>query len=87
MYSFWAIYSFRISFWSGAAQLVRAHALFFGGGNVHRPDDRRRRVDRHAGGYLVQRDALQQDLHILQGGDCHAAFAELAQALPGQSVS
>ena len=51
---------------SGAAQLVRAHTLLLGGGDVHGPDDGRGRVDRHAGGDLVQRDAVQQDFHILR---------------------
>ncbi len=63
----------------GAAQLVGPDALLLGGGDIHGPDDRRRRVDRHAGGDLVQGDAVQQDLHILQRGDRHAAVAELAQ--------
>jgi len=63
----------------GAAQLVGTHALFLGGGDVHGPDDGRRRVDGHAGGHLLERDAVHQDLHVLQGRNRHAAFAELSQ--------
>ena len=70
----------------GAAQLVGAHALFFGGGDVHGPDDGRGRVDGHAGGDLVERDAVQQDFHVLERRDRHAALAELAQRFRGVGV-
>ena len=70
----------------GAAQLVGAHALLFGGGDVHGPDDGRGRVDGHAGGDLVERDAIQQDFHVLERRDRHAALAELAQRFGGVGV-
>ena len=37
-----------------AAELIHRHALLLGGGDVHRPDDGRWRVDRHAGRRLCQ---------------------------------
>ena len=65
----------------GAAQLVRTHALVLGCGDIHRPDDRGRRVDGHARGHLIERNAIQQDLHILQRRDSNAALAEFPQSL------
>ncbi len=86
IYSFWAMYSLRMSFWVVPRKLVRAHALLLGCGDVHGPDDGCRRVDRHAGGDLVQRDAAQQDLHVLEGRNCHTALAELTLSLGGVSI-
>ena len=70
----------------GAAQLVGAHALLLGGGDVHGPDDGGGRVDGHAGGDFVQGDILEQDLHILERGDGDPAGAELAQGFGGVGV-
>ena len=57
------------------------HALLLGRGDVHGPDDGRRAVDGHAGRHLVERDAVEEDLHVGQAADGHAALAELAQCL------
>jgi len=61
------------------AQLRRLHALLLADRDVHRQQDRRRGVDRHAGRDLVQRDALEQPRHVAQRGDAHAHLADLAQ--------
>ena len=70
----------------GAAQLAAGDAAIVGHGNVHRPDNGRRAVDGHTGGYFIQGKAVQQDFHIAQRGDSHAAFAELAQGFGGVAV-
>ena len=62
-----------------AAQRRHRDALLFSGGDVKRPDDRRGAVDGHAGGDFVQRDAVEQDFHVFERTDRHAAFAELAK--------
>ncbi len=61
------------------AQLIHRHALFLGGGDVERPQDRRRAVDGHAGRDFAQRDAVEQNFHVLERTDGDAALAELAQ--------
>ncbi len=71
---------------NGAAQLIRADTLLFGGGNVHGPDDRCRGIDRHAGGDFVQRDAIQQEFHVFERGDRDAAFAKFTQRFWGIGV-
>ena len=55
-------------------------ALFFGHHQVHRPQDRRRRVDGHRDRRLLQSDSVEEDLHVLQRVDGDAAFADLAFA-------
>jgi len=62
-----------------AAQLIRAHALLLGHGDVHGEQDGGGRVDGHAGGDLVERDAGEELLHIVNGGDGDADLADLAR--------
>ncbi len=62
-----------------AAQFGRVAALAFGDGNVHRQQHGRGGVDRHAGGDLLQRDAVEQGFHIPDRGDRDAHPADLAQ--------
>ena len=75
------MYSFRMSFCVVPPKRCPRDAPLLGRGDVHRPDDRGRAVDRHGGGHLIQRDAVQQHLHVGQRRDRHAALAELAQRL------
>ena len=63
-----------------AAQLVELHSLLLGHSQVHAEQDGRRRVDRHRGGDLTQRDPLEERLHIGQRVDGNAAMADLAAA-------
>src|SRR4029077_2189843 len=55
-------------------------ALLLGGDDVHRHQHRRRRVDGHRGAHLVERDVLEEGLHVGQGVDGDADLADLAGA-------
>ncbi len=66
--------------------MVRRRSLFFSHGKVHGPQDGGRRVDGHRGRDFRQRDVGQQDFHILERTDRHAAFSELAYGLRGVAV-
>ena len=48
------------------------------GGDVEAEQHRRRAVDRHRGGDLVERNAVEQGLHVGQAGDRDAALPDLA---------
>ncbi len=61
-----------------APEFVEGHALLFGHGQVHGQDDGARGVDGHGGGYLVQRDALKEALHVPEGVDGHPDLTHLA---------
>ena len=56
-----------------------SHALLLGDHQVHRPDDRRRRVDGHRNGDVAQRDPVEQRFHVGQRGNRHAALAHFAE--------
>ena len=62
----------------GAGELVARRALLVGDGDVEREQPGRRRVDRHRGVHLVERDAGQQRAHVADVGDGHADLADLA---------
>ena len=61
-------------------------ALLFGHGDVHAEQDGGGGVDRHGGGDLVQRDAVEEDLHVGQRVDGHADLADFALAHGGVGV-
>ena len=61
-----------------SAKLLPRHALLFGDGQVHRPQDRGRRVGRHRSADLVERNALEQRFHVGQRIDGDAALADFA---------
>ena len=73
-----ATYSLRMSFWTVPRSLRSLDALLLGHRDVHRQQDARRRVDRHRGGDLVQRDLPEQRLHVVQRRDRHAHLADFA---------
>jgi len=54
------------------------HALLLGHGNVHRKEHSRRGVDRHARRHLVERDAVEQHLHVRKRIDGHTDLPHLA---------
>jgi hypothetical protein len=62
-----------------AADPVERHALLLGDRHVEAEEDDRRPVDRHRDGDLVERDPVEQRLHVGQRGDRDAALADLAQ--------
>ena len=64
-------------------QRLPAHAPLLGQGEVHRQEDGGRGVDRHRDADLVERDAVEQDGHVLERVDGHADLADLAR---GQGV-
>ena len=79
MNSFWAMYSLRMSFCSVPPSFARGMPRLLRRRDEHRPDRRRRAVDRHRDRDLIERDAVEQDLHVGQRGDADAALAELAR--------
>ena len=60
------------------AELVPGYPLLLGDQLVQQEQDRGRRVDRHAGGDLGQRDAVEQPPHVIDRVDGHADLADLA---------
>ena len=61
-----------------AGQLLRRYTLFLGGDDVHRHDRQNGAVHRHRYRHLVERDAVEQDLHVFDGVDGNAGFTDIA---------
>ena len=72
------MYSFRMSFWMVPRSLVVATPCSLRRGDVEAEQHRGGAVDRHRGGDLIERDAVEQRLHVGQAGDGDAALADLA---------
>ena len=66
--------SFCVVPWSAAG----SSAVLLGGDDVERQQPRRGRVDRHRRVHLVQRDAVEQRVHVALVGDRDADLADLA---------
>ena len=81
MYSFCAMYSFRMSFCKRAGNFFPVGALLFRDDEVHGPQNRGGRIDGHRDGGLLQVDAVEEDLHVLERVDGDAALADFAFAL------
>ena len=64
-----------MSFWIVPRSTRARDALLFGDGDVKTEQNRRRRVDRHRSGDLVERQPLEQQAHVLDGVDGHARRA------------
>jgi hypothetical protein len=62
-----------------AAQLGRLQALLLADRHVHRQKDDGRRVDRHGGRDLVERNAAKQEFHVLERRNGDALAAHLAE--------
>ena len=62
-----------------AAQLGRRHALLLGDELVEKKEKRRGRVDRHRRRHAVERDRVEQDLHVGERVDRDAGAADLAE--------
>src|SRR5437773_1836015 len=60
------------------AEALERDAAPFRDRQVHGEEDRRRAVDRHGRGNLIERDPVEEAVHILQGGNRHAAIPDLA---------
>jgi len=52
--------------------------LLLGGNDVHGHDRQGRAVHRHRDRHLVQRDAVEQDFHVLDAVDGYTRFAHIA---------
>jgi hypothetical protein len=76
------MYSFRMSFLDGAAHFIERHALFFRDGEVKTQESRCGRVDRHRRRYLVERDSVEQRVHVVDGVDRHSDLSDL----PGRKL-
>ena len=61
-----------------ALELLGGDALVLGGDDVEREQPGGRRVDRHRRVHLVERDVVQQRLHVALVRDRHADLADLA---------
>ena len=73
-----ATYSLSTSFCAVPGDLLARDALLVGDRDVHRDQHRRRRVDGHRGRDPVERDAVEDRLHVGQRVDRHADLADLA---------
>ena len=62
----------------GAGELRGWNVLTPRDGDVERQQDDRRRVDRHRGRHPIERDAVEQRRHVLDGVDGHADLADFA---------
>ena len=67
-----------MSFWVVPWSARRVHAVLLGDDDVQRQQPRRRRVDRHRRVHLVERDAVEQRVHVALVGDRDADLADLA---------
>ena len=62
-----------------APQLRPRHALTLADAGVEREQDRRRRVDRHRGRDLAERNPLEEPRHVLERVDRHSLAPHLAE--------
>jgi hypothetical protein len=74
-----AWYSLRMSFWTVPRSLSAGHALLLGRRDVEAEEDDRRPVDRHRDRDLVERDPVEERLHVGERRDGDAADADLAE--------
>jgi len=63
---------------SGPLQRAARDPVLLGDRHVERQQPRRRGVDRHRRVHLVERDAVEQGVHVALVGDRHADLADLA---------
>ena len=67
-----------MSFWVVPWSADGVQAVLLGDDDVERQQPRRRRVDRHRRVHLVERDAVEQRVHVALVGDRDADLADLA---------
>ena len=75
------MYSFSTSFWIVPVSCRRGDALLLADELVEQQQQRGGRVDRHRRRHLVERDAVEQDPHVLDRVDRDADLADLAVAI------
>ena len=71
------MYSLRMSFWTVPRSLLAGDALLLGRQLVEQQQERRGRVDRHRGRDAVERNALEDDPHVLDRVDGDTRPADL----------
>ena len=83
--SFWAWYSFKMSFWIVPESAARSTPVLSATLDIHGHDHRGGRVDRHGGAHGTQVDAREQRLHVGQrvDGDAGPAHLSLGQGIVG----
>ena len=82
MYSFCAMYSLSMSFWSVPEILFQSAPCFsLRHHQIHGPQHRSGRINGHRYSCRFEIDAGEEDLHIFERVDRHAAFAHLTLAL------
>ena len=62
----------------GAVELFRRHALLFSRHDVERHDGQHRAVHSHRYGHLVERNLVEENLHVQHGVDGHPGLAHVA---------
>ena len=67
-----------MSFWIVPESFCRRHALLLGGDDVERHDRKNRTVHGHRDRHLVQRDLVEEDLHVLDRIDRDTRLADVA---------
>ena len=73
------MYSLRMSVWAVPRSLSRETPCCSADADVVREDDRRRRVDRHRGRDVAERDAREERLHVGERVDGDALPPDLAE--------
>ena len=61
----------------GTRQLVERSALLLSGDDVERQNRKHSTVHRHGDGHLVQRNLVEQNLHVENGVDSHTGFTDI----------
>jgi hypothetical protein len=78
MYVFRTMNSLRMSFWMVPGELRPRHALLLARDDEAREHGQHGAVHRHRHGHLVERHAVEDDLHVLDGVDRDARLADVA---------
>ena len=63
---------------NGAAQLFGLNSLLFGGNNIERHDGQHGAIHGHRHRHLIQRNMVEQDLHVEDRIDGHARLAHIS---------
>ena len=74
MYVLRTMNSFRMSFWMVPLSCFGRDALLFRGDDVERHDRQHRAVHGHRDRHLVERDLVEENLHVFDSVDGHAAL-------------
>ena len=62
---------------NGSGQLLQGSPLFQSGNNIESQDRKHGTVHGHRYGHLIQRDLIEQDLHVQDRVDSHTGFTDI----------